>query len=102
MEDLYSHSARATIRGPKQIIKTGKTPVLTAAETRRLLASIGPSTLIGLRDRALMALMVYGFARISAALAMRVADYYTQGKRSDFRLHEKGGKYLVIPAHHRA
>ena len=37
-----------------------------------------------------------------AALAMRVADYYTQGKRSYFRLHEKGGKYLVIPAHHMA
>ncbi len=46
--------------------------------------------------------MVYGFVRISAALAMRVADYYTQGKRSFFRLHEKGGKYLVLPAHHRA
>ena len=31
-----------------------------------------------------------------------MADYYTQGKRSYFRLHEKGGKYLVIPAHHMA
>lgn len=92
----------AVVRGPKQIIKTGKTPVLTAEEARRLLDSIDPSTLVGLRDRALIALMVYGFARISAALAMRVADYYTQGKRSYFRLHEKGGKYLVIPAHHMA
>ena len=92
----------AAVRGPKQVVKTGKTPVLTAAETRRLLDSIDPSTLIGLRDRALLALMVYGFARVSAALAMRVADYYTQGKRSYFRLHEKGGKYLVIPAHHMA
>ena len=92
----------AAVRGPKQIIKTGKTPVLTAAEARRLLATIDPSTLIGLRDRALMGLMVYGFARVGAALAMRVADYYTQGKRSWFRLHEKGGKYLVIPAHHMA
>ena len=44
--------------------------------------------------------MVYSFARVSAAVAMRVADYYTQGKRSFFRLHEKGGKYLVVPAHH--
>ena len=93
----------AAVRGPKQVITTGKTPVLTAAEdAQRLLDSIDPSTLIGLRDRALMGLMVYGFARVSAALAMRVADYYTQGKRSYFRLHEKGGKYLVIPAHHMA
>ena len=98
---MRSNPASA-VRGPKQIIKTGKTPVLTAEEARRLLDSIDPSTLIGLRDRALMGLMVYGFARVSAALAMRVADYYTQGKRSYFRLHEKGGKYLVIPAHHMA
>ena len=44
--------------------------------------------------------MLYSFARVSAAVSMRVADYYTQGKRSFFRLHEKGGKYLVVPAHH--
>ncbi len=98
---MRSNPASA-VRGPKQIIKTGKTPVLTAQEARRRLDSIDSSTLIGLRDRALMGLMVYGFARVSAALAMRVADYYTQGKRSYFRLHEKGGKYLVIPAHHMA
>ena len=98
---LPSNPAGA-VRGPKQVINTGKTPVLTAAEARRLLDRIDPSTLIGLRDRALIGLMVYGFARVSAALAMRVADYYTQGKRSYFRLHEKGGKYLVIPAHHMA
>ena len=98
---LRSNPASA-VRGPKQIVTTGKTPVLTAAETRSLLDSIDTTTLLGLRDRALMGLMVYGFARVSAALAMQVADYYTQGKRSYFRLHEKGGKYLVIPAHHMA
>jgi integrase/recombinase XerD len=98
---LRSNPASA-VRGPKQIVTTGKTPVLTAAETRSLLDSIDTTTLLGLRDRALIGLMVYGFARVSAALAMRVGDYYTQGKRSYFRLHEKGGKYLVIPAHHMA
>ena len=92
----------AAIRGPKHIVKTGKTPVLTADETRALLNSIDTSTLIGLRDRALIGLMTYAFARVSAALAMRVQDYYTQGLRSFFRLHEKGGKYLVVPAHHTA
>ena len=33
---------------------------------------------------------------------MRVADYYTQGRRSFFWLHEKGGRYNVVPAHHLA
>ena len=46
--------------------------------------------------------MVYGFARVSAAVAMRVGDYYTQGKRSFLRLHEKGGRYNAVPAHHLA
>ena len=49
---------------------------------------------------ALIGVMLYSFARVSAAVSMRLADYYTQGKRSFFRLHEKGGKYLVVPAHH--
>ena len=92
----------AAIRGPKHAVNTGKTPVLTAAETCSLLDSIDTTTLIGLRDRALIGVMTYAFARVSAVLAMRVADYYTQGKRSYFRLHEKGGKYLVIPVHHTA
>ena len=92
----------AAIHGPKHVVKTGKTPVLTAAETRSLLDRIDTTTLIGLRDRALIGVMTYAFARVSAALAMRVADYYTQGKRSYFRLHEKGGKFLVVPVHHTA
>ena len=88
------------VRGPKHVVKTGKTPVLTAAEARGLLDSIDTSALVGLRDRALIGVMLYSFARVGAAVAMQVADYYTQGKRSFFRLHEKGGKYLVVPAHH--
>lgn len=43
--------------------------------------------------------MVYSFARVTAAVAMKVGDYYTQGKHSFFRLHKKGGKYNVVPAH---
>ncbi len=90
----------SSVRGPKHVVKVGKTPVLTAEETRELLDTIDTATLLGLRDRALIGLMVYSFARVSAAVGMKVADYYTQGKRSFFRLHEKGGKYHVVPAHH--
>ncbi|MEE9336291.1 MAG: tyrosine-type recombinase/integrase [Granulosicoccaceae bacterium] len=90
----------SVVRGPKHSVKVGKTPVLSAKETRALLDSIETDTLVGLRDRALISVMVYSFGRISAVATMTVADYYTQGKRSYFRLHEKGGKYNVIPAHH--
>ena len=103
------------VRGPKHVVTKGKTPVLTAEETRTLLDSIptervigidaegneinGPD-LIGLRDRALIAAMVFTFARVGAVVAMTVEDYYPQGKRSWLRLHEKGGKQHEMPAHH--
>ena len=69
-------------------------------EARRLIDSIDISTLVGLRDRALIGVMTYAFARIGAVVAMRVEDYYPNGKRWWVRLHEKGGKRHEMPAHH--
>ena len=92
----------ASVRGPKHVVTRGKTPVLSKEEARSLLNSIDDSSLIGRRDRALIALMIYSFARVGAAVAMNVGDYRQQGKQCWFRLHEKGGKYLELPAHHKA
>ena len=92
----------SSVRGPRYVVKSGKTPVLSAKETRTVLDGIDVSTLVGLRDRAFLGVLVYSFARVSAAVSLRVADYYTQGPRSFFRLHEKGGRYNVVPAHHTA
>jgi integrase len=92
----------SSVRGPRHVVKRGKTPVLTVGEARQLLDSIDTSTLIGLRDRALIGLMCYSFARVSAVVGMNVDDYYQQGKRSWLRLHEKGGKFHEVPAHHNA
>ena len=55
---------------------------------------------MGLRDRALIALLVYTFARVSAAMQMNGEDVYMQGKRLWVRLHEKGGKEHTLPCHH--
>ena len=90
----------SSVRGPKHSVKKGKTPILSAVETRELLDSIDASTVIGLRDRAIIAAMVYSFARVSAMTSMKIADYYTQGRRAWVRLHEKGGKEHEMPAHH--
>jgi len=102
------------VRGPKYVVKKGKTPVLTAGEARELLDSIaivrkrrragqadaeGPD-LVGLRDRALIGVMIYSFARIHAVLSMKVRDYFVQGRRGWVRLHEKGGKEHELPCHH--
>jgi integrase/recombinase XerD len=92
----------SSVRGPKYVVKRGKTPVLTDDQARAFIHSIPTDTLIGLRDRALIGVMVYSFARVSAAIHMRVEDYYQNGKRWWFRLHEKGGKLHDVPAHHKA
>jgi integrase/recombinase XerD len=92
----------SSVRGPKYVIKKGKTPVLDAAQTRALLEAIDTETIVGLRDRALIVVMVYSFARVSAVIGMRVEDYDPNGKRWWFRLHEKGGKFDEVPAHHQA
>ena len=92
----------ASVRGPKHVVTKGATPVLTPAETRALLDRIDTGTLVGLRDRALLSVLVYSFARVSAAVGMRRQDYFRQGTRGWLRLHEKGGKRHDVPAHHRA
>jgi site-specific recombinase XerD len=103
------------VRAPKHIVRRGKTPVLIEEQARRLLASIktvrktklpdGTEVeqpwVVGLRDRALIVVMTYSFARISAVVGMKVEDYYPAGKRWWVRLHEKGGKQHEMPAHHK-
>lgn len=90
----------AAVRGPKHVVRKGKTPVLTADEARALLQSIDISTHVGLRDRALIAMMVYTFGRVGAVTKMKVEDVYVQGRRTWARLHEKGGKRHEMPCHH--
>ena len=92
----------ASVRGPKYVIKKGKTPVLSSEQATALIASIDPGTIAGLRDRALIGAMVYTFARVGAVTSMKVEDYYANGRRYWFRLHEKGGKFHEVPAHHKA
>jgi integrase/recombinase XerD len=89
----------ASVRGPKYVVRRGKTPVLSSEEARKLLDSIESTTLIGLRDRALIGTMVYSFARVGAAITMKVGDYFQHRTRWWLRLHEKGGKRHEVPCH---
>ena len=87
----------SSVRGPRHSVRKGKTPVLAAEEARALLDAVDVSTLAGLRDRALVGLMVYRFARVGAAISMRVEDVYVQGRRTWIRVLEKGGKVHEMP-----
>jgi integrase/recombinase XerD len=97
---ILEHNPAHAVRGPKHVVKKGKTPVLTGEEARTLLESIDTGSLLGLRDRALIGLMTYSFARVGAVLKMKVKDYFIQGRRGHVRLHEKGGKEHEVPCHH--
>jgi integrase len=76
------------------------TPVLEGAEWRKLLITIPDTTMCNLRDRALIDTLAYSFARITAALKMKVEDLRSRGAGWTIRLHEKGGKQHRMPCHH--
>jgi site-specific recombinase XerD len=97
---VVPHNPAAAVRGPKHVVKTGKTPVLDAPEWRKLIDAIPTETVRDLRDRALIATLTYSFARIGAALMMKVEDLRPKGAGWELRLHEKGGKHHVMPCHH--
>ena len=81
------------VRGPKFSYSKGKTPILTPEEARKLIRAIPLETITGLRDRALIGVMIYSFARISAALKMNVKDVFIKRETLWVRLHEKGGTF---------
>ena len=89
----------ASVRGPRYVVTSGQTPVLDPSKARAVLDSIDVTTHAGLRDRALIGLMVYSFARIGAALGMTVEDVFRQNRRLCAAA-EKGGKRQAMPCHH--
>lgn len=89
------------VRGPRHSQTTGKTPFLDREQARALFESIDASTVVGARDKALIAVMLFSFARVGAVVKMKVSDYRGAGTTgATFALHEKNGKYHALPAHH--
>jgi site-specific recombinase XerC len=64
-------------------------------------ANIDTAHVVGLRDRAFIAVMVYAFARVSAVVSLKVEDYFPLQKRRWLRLREKGGKVNEMGCHHK-
>ena len=107
LRQLRRHRTRAAVRGEE----TRRARVVTAIRQARLTGiraavpseALDTGTLAGLRDRALVSVMLYSVARVSAVSAMRRQDYFRQERQGWLRLHEKGGTRHDVPApHHRA
>ena len=91
-----------SVKGPKHIVRKGKAPVLEETDAALLFDSIPTTTIAGLRDRALIGIMLFACARVGAVCGMNVEDYYHVGRRGIFRFLEKGGRHHEVPAHHQA
>lgn len=102
LRHVLGFNPASSVRGPRYSVRQGKTPVLDGNQARHLLDSIDTGHILGVRDRALIGLMVYTFARIGAVVTMNRGDYFAVGKRWWVRLHEKGGKEHQVPVHHEA
>jgi integrase/recombinase XerD len=83
-----------SVRGPRYSTSKGKTPVLSSEEATALLKGMNVSTVVGLRDRALIAVMTYTFARVGAVVALKVEDYYPQSKVNEMPCHHNLEHYL--------
>jgi integrase/recombinase XerD len=107
------------VKGPRFSRQIGVTPILEAEQMRTLLDSIKVTRVVkipakhgggereeadikGLRDRALIAIMAYTFARVSAVARLKRGDYRLEGKRARLRLLEKGNKEKLVWLHHEA
>ncbi len=76
----------------------GRTPEVTVEQARKLLASIEPKSVRDLRDRALIATLIYTAARAGAVAKLRLKDFVNEGTQFALKFSEKGGKARSIPA----
>lgn len=90
----------ASVRGPRHSVIEGRTPALSVTQARQLLARIDTRSLVGLRDRAVIGVLIYTAVRVGAVAKLRRRDFFTDGRQWLFRFDEKGGKERVIPARH--
>lgn len=100
IDQVIPANPAASVKGPRFSARHGTTPILTDTETRRLFDSIDTTDIMGLRDKALLAVLIYAVARVGAVTGMQVRDFYPSGRQRKVRLHEKGGKLHEVLAHH--
>ena len=89
-----------SVRGERYEVVEGKTPEITVKGARTLLASMKADNVVGLRDRAIIALLIYTAARAGAVAALRRGSLYESGDQWMLHFDEKGGKSREIPVRH--
>ena len=90
----------ATVKAERYTVVEGKTPEIGADQARTLLRSIDASNPVGLRDRAVLAVLIYTAARVGAVAKLTVKNLVHDGSQYTLRFSEKGGKSREIPVRH--
>ena len=90
----------ASVRAERYATVEGKTPEISANQIHKLLKSIDASNLIGQRDRAIIAVLIYTAARVGAVAKLTLKSLRHDGSQYSLRLSEKGGKSREIPVRH--
>jgi site-specific recombinase XerD len=90
----------ASVRGERYQVVEGKTPEITVDQARKLLRSIDCRHVVGLRDRAIVGILIYTAARVGAVAKLRIGDYFDAGDQYCLRFTDKGGKCREIPVRH--
>src|SRR5512135_2427414 len=90
----------ATVKAERYAVVEGKTPEISVEQARTLLKSIDASNPVGLRDRAILAVLVYTAARVGAVAKLTLKSFKHDGTQYSLRFSEKGGKSREIPVRH--
>jgi site-specific recombinase XerD len=89
-----------SVRTEKHSALEGKTPEITVEQARTLLKSVPVDSAVGLRDWAIIGILVYTAARAGAVARLRKQDLVQDGTQLSLRFREKGGKHRAIPLRH--
>ena len=90
----------ASVRAERYQVIEGKTPEISVKQARLLLTSIDTSHVVGLRDKSIIAILIYTAARVGAVSKLKCRDLYDVGDQYCLRFHDKGGKSREIPVRH--
>lgn len=91
--------ARST-RNPKEQLEEGKTTEIPAKEVERLIEAVDATTLIGLRDRAVIAAWAATGVRVGAVSKLRIRNFFYHDGQWFLELDEKNAKQRVVPVRH--
>ena len=89
-----------SVRTERYQVIEGKTPEIGVEQARKLLRSIDVSNIVGLRDRAIIAVLIYTAARVGAVSKLTLKNFEHDGTQWTLRFDEKGGKSREIPVRH--